>query len=155
MRGNLFIAGTGRPIVSAVQVRGALAHKVSRERIGSELHGMFTGGAGLRMQASVPLSHACSIGDKGKLRYLHLSTRPFYSGPDPVRAVRDIQRLRLFPVVFAPPDSLVAILGEGYGAQCSRVMAAAASTLTAWGAEVWCTALQCYQGFLMRAGALT
>ena len=58
------------------------------------------------------------------------------AGPGPVRAVNDIQRLRLFPVVFALPASLVPALGEGYGAPCSRVMAAAAATLDAWAPEV-------------------
>ena len=122
-----------------MQVREALAHKVSRERVGTELHGMFTGAAGLCMHtllchhaSRVELLTAASFHNRG-----HTG-----AGPDPVRAVRDIQRLRLFPVVFAPPTSLAAALGEGYGAPCTRVMAAAAAALTAWDAEVWDPALQ-------------
>ena len=59
-----------------------------------------------------------------------------YAGQDPVRAMRDIHRLRLFPVVFSVPEPVTGQLGEGYGAPCTQVMADAAALLDAWQVEV-------------------
>lgn len=58
------------------------------------------------------------------------------AGPAPVRAVVDIQRLGLFPAVFAPPPALQAALGGGFGAPCAAVMAAADALLRAWAPQV-------------------
>ncbi|KAK9834830.1 hypothetical protein WJX81_002031 [Elliptochloris bilobata] len=58
-----------------------------------------------------------------------------FSGPAPVRAVSDIQRMGMFPAVFTPPPALQAVLGDGFGAPCSAVMAAAEALLSAWGPQ--------------------
>ena len=58
------------------------------------------------------------------------------TGPNPVRAVADIQRLRLFPVVFAAPPPLRGALGDDYGGPCSTLLAEAAGLIDAWRAEV-------------------
>ncbi|EIE21369.1 hypothetical protein COCSUDRAFT_56588 [Coccomyxa subellipsoidea C-169] len=83
---------------ACLQVREALASKVSKERVGTELEGMF-------------------------------------KGPDPVRAVADIQRLRLFPVVFAAPQLLRGALGDDYGAPCATLLAEAAALIETLHAE--------------------
>ena len=57
------------------------------------------------------------------------------AGPAPVRAVADIQRLGLFPAVFAAPPTLQAALGSGYGAPCAAAMAAADALMRAWSPE--------------------
>ena len=53
-----------------------------------------------------------------------------------MRAVADIQRLGLFPAVFAPPPALQAALGGGFGAPCAAVMAAADALLRTWAPQV-------------------
>ncbi|KAK9810386.1 hypothetical protein WJX72_009795 [[Myrmecia] bisecta] len=54
------------------------------------------------------------------------------SGPAPVRAVQDIERLRLFPSVFSVPEDSAAELGENYGSPCVAVMAAVDQILQRW-----------------------
>jgi len=49
-----------------------------------------------------------------------------------VAAMELVHRLRLFPTVFEPPASLAAALGDGFGAPCVSVIAAAAQLLAAW-----------------------
>lgn len=46
-----------------------------------------------------------------------------------MRAVRDIQRLCIFPVVFSVGPVMASALKESYGAPCSHVMSQAASLL--------------------------
>ena len=46
-----------------------------------------------------------------------------------MRAVRDIQRLCLFPIVFTVGPVMSAALGDSYGEQCSSVMLAAEALL--------------------------
>ena len=46
-----------------------------------------------------------------------------------MRAVRDIQRLRMFPVVFPVNPVMSAALGDSYGEPCANVMSEAASLL--------------------------
>ena len=46
-----------------------------------------------------------------------------------MRAVRDIQRLSLFPIVSSVGPVMSAALGDSYGEQCSSVMAAAQALL--------------------------
>ena len=46
-----------------------------------------------------------------------------------MRAVRDIQRLCLFPIVFTVGPVMSAALGNSYGEQCSSVMSAAEALL--------------------------
>ena len=46
-----------------------------------------------------------------------------------MRAVRDIQRLRMFPVVFSVNTVMSAALGDSYGEPCTHVMSEAASLL--------------------------
>ncbi len=46
-----------------------------------------------------------------------------------MRAVRDIQRLSLFPIVFSVGPVMSAALGDSYGEQCSSVMSAAEALL--------------------------
>lgn len=58
------------------------------------------------------------------------------AGPDPVGAVRLINRLRLFPTVFEPPATQRAALGDGFGSPCIVCMAAAAQLLAAWQPQV-------------------
>lgn len=53
-----------------------------------------------------------------------------------MRAVRDMQRLRLFPVVFCVPPALREALGDDYGAPCSAVLAEAAELMESWQFEV-------------------
>jgi hypothetical protein len=52
-----------------------------------------------------------------------------------VRAIQDIQRLRLFPVVFFVPRSVTVLQGEDYGPPCATLMAEAAALLDAWDAQ--------------------
>ncbi|KAI8462676.1 MAG: hypothetical protein J3K34DRAFT_527577 [Monoraphidium minutum] len=80
------------------KVRSALGQKISRERIGTELEGMF-------------------------------------NGASPALAVMLLDRLRLFPVVFAPPPQSAGQLGESYGAPCATAIAAAEALLKASGME--------------------
>jgi hypothetical protein len=47
------------------------------------------------------------------------------AGVAPTAAMRLLQQLQLFPVVFSPPPELQQLLGTGYGAQCVEVVAAA------------------------------
>ncbi|DBB09878.1 hypothetical protein WJX82_001683 [Trebouxia sp. C0006] len=68
--------------------------KVSRERVGTELDGMF-------------------------------------SGPDPVRAMTDINRLRLFPAVFTVTPDAEAKLPSNWGEPCVQLVTAASATLAA------------------------
>ncbi|DBA72537.1 hypothetical protein WJX79_010559 [Trebouxia sp. C0005] len=68
--------------------------KVSRERVGTELDGMF-------------------------------------SGPDPVRAMTDINRLRLFPAVFTVTPDAEAKLPSNWGEPCVQLVTAATATLAA------------------------
>ncbi len=53
-----------------------------------------------------------------------------------MRAVADIQRLRLFPVVFAAPQPLRGALGDDYGAPCATLLAEAAALIETLHAEV-------------------
>jgi hypothetical protein len=46
-----------------------------------------------------------------------------------------LERLRLFPVVFAPPPQNVKQLGEGFGAPCAAATAATEALLEASGME--------------------
>ena len=46
-----------------------------------------------------------------------------------MRAVRDIQRLSLFPIVFTVGPVMSASLGDSYGEQCSSVMSEGESLL--------------------------
>ncbi len=144
-----------------MQVRAALASKVSRERFGTELEGMMSGvSLQVHSQAYPPsassgsvqcsslvmqdsngmMSHdmacpcwACAFTcRKGCMTYLADVSElcPIcHAGPDPVRAVRDIQRLSLFPIVFSVGPVMSAALGDSYGEQCSSVMAAAEALL--------------------------
>jgi hypothetical protein len=68
-----------------------------------------------------------------------------------VRAVGDIQRLRLFPVVFAAPQPLRGALGDDYGAPCSALLAEAAALIDSWRAEVRTCAILTSCGLLMSA----
>jgi len=77
---------------SSNKVRNELAAKVSRERVGTELDGMF-------------------------------------HGPDPVAAARLLYQLRLFPVVFQPPQPQLELLGSNFGEPCLATMSAAATIL--------------------------
>ena len=45
------------------------------------------------------------------------------AGPDPVGAIQQLVRLRLFPAVFTAPPPAAAALGEEYGGPCASVMA--------------------------------
>ena len=51
------------------------------------------------------------------------------AGPAPVRAMQDIQRLHLFPAVFAVSEAAAAKLPEDYGRPGVHTMAAAAAIL--------------------------
>ena len=57
----------------------------------------------------------------------NLRFKTLCAGPDPVRAVRDIQRLCLFPTVFSVGPVMASALGESYGDPSSTVMSEAAS----------------------------
>lgn len=46
-----------------------------------------------------------------------------------MRAVGDIQRLCLFPIVFSVGPVMSAALGESYGGQCSHVMSAGSALM--------------------------
>ena len=59
----------------------------------------------------------------------HLRFKTLCAGPDPVRAVRDIQRLCLFPIVFSVGPVMASALGESYGGPSSTVMSEAASMM--------------------------
>ena len=58
-----------------------------------------------------------------------LTFRHLCAGPDPVRAVRDIQRLCLFPIVFSVGPAMAWALGDSYGGPSSTVMSEAASLM--------------------------
>ena len=59
-------------------------------------------------------------------------------GPDPVRAMRDMQNLRLFPAVFAMPAEQAAEIGPSYGKVGVHVMEAAGQLLDSWQPQVRC-----------------
>ncbi|DBB02922.1 TPA: hypothetical protein ACH3X1_013524 [Trebouxia sp. C0004] len=96
----MFYCYTTLPVITILhataplQVREALMRKVSRERVGTELEGMF-------------------------------------SGPDPVRAMTDIHRLRLFPAVFTVTPDAEAKLPSNWGEPCVQLVTAATATLAA------------------------
>ena len=52
-------------------------------------------------------------------------------GPDPARAMTDINRLRLFPAVFTVPADAEAKLPSNWGEPCVQVLTAATATLAA------------------------
>lgn len=52
-----------------------------------------------------------------------------HAGVAPTAAMRLLQQLQLFPVVFTPPPELRQLLGTGYGAQCVELIAAAEGLL--------------------------
>ena len=58
-----------------------------------------------------------------------LTFRSLCAGPNPVRAVRDIQRLCLFPIVFSVGPVMASALGDSFGGPCSTVMSEAASLM--------------------------
>ena len=58
-----------------------------------------------------------------------LTFRELCAGPDPVRAVRDIQRLCMFPIVFSVGPVMASALGDSYGGPSSTVMSEAASLM--------------------------
>lgn len=57
-------------------------------------------------------------------------------GVAPTDAVRLLQQLQLFPVVFAPPPELEQRLGTSYGLQCVEVVAAAETLTSALNLQV-------------------
>jgi hypothetical protein len=59
-----------------------------------------------------------------------------HSGPAPVESARLLDRLSLFPVVFALPLEVQRQLGEAHGEACVTVMAAADALLKAQSFEV-------------------
>ncbi len=65
-------------------------------------------------------------------RFLRLSS----AGPAPVAAMQLLQRLLLFPLVFALPQPLASAVGAEYGARCVACMAAADAVLKAQGMQV-------------------
>ena len=65
-----------------------------------------------------------------------LTFRHLCAGPDPVRAVRDIQRLCLFPIVFSVGPVMTSALGDSYGCPSSTVMSEAASLMQHHTAQV-------------------
>ena len=67
------------------------------------------------------------------MKCLHwLDPSSAWAGPDPVGAVKNIQRLGLFPVIFSAPSKQAESLGPSVGGPCCQVMAAAADVLQAW-----------------------
>lgn len=62
------------------------------------------------------------------------------AGVAPTAAMRLLQQLQLFSVVFAPPPHLVKVVGTSFGAQCVEVMAAAEKLLGALDLQVSRTA---------------
>ena len=53
------------------------------------------------------------------------------AGPDPVRAMTDINRLRLFPAVFTVTPDAEAKLPSNWGEPCVQLVTAASATLAA------------------------
>ncbi len=53
------------------------------------------------------------------------------AGPDPVRAMTDINRLRLFPAVFTVTPDAEAKLPSNWGEPCVQLVTAATATLAA------------------------
>lgn len=79
---------------------------------------------------------ACSHGDRHKSQehFNLLSTHVNAShdaGPDPVRAIIEINRLRLFPAVFTVPPDAEAKLPSNWGEPCAQLVTSATATLTA------------------------
>lgn len=73
--------------------------------------------------------------------HLHPPFPPFSTptkcaGVAPTAAMRLLQQLQLFAIVFSPPPALASVLGTGYGAQCVEVIAAAESLVTALDLQV-------------------
>ncbi len=135
-----------------LQVREALAHKVSRERIGAELEGMMhgerdcSGGA----QLSPGGFHPCTLFPQpppappcpGPCPPRSLPPHPPsnastsshpLAGADPVMALRLLHRLRIFGAVFAVPPSVTMGLSEdAFGAAANRLAVSAYDEMQAW-----------------------
>lgn len=84
---------------------------------------------------------ACSHSDRHKLQehFKLLSTNVNAShdaGPDPVRAITEINRLRLFPAVFTVPPDAEAKLPSNWGEPCAQLVTSATATRTAVKSQV-------------------
>ena len=119
-----------------------MGSKVSRERFGAELEGMFNGEVPHtqlaichdQVKACDPVAHISTACNSPMHAMHHLS--PSVAGPAPVEAVRLLDRLSLFPVIFALPPDVQQRLGAAYGAVCATVMAAAEAQAKAQSFEV-------------------
>ena len=132
-----------------LQVREALAHKVSRERVGAELEGMIHGEwpeseAGRRCGCTAAGSSSAwgGVGPRSSQLPRTSACLPRTSaclgthaaaGPDPVMALRLLHRLRIFAAVFALPPAAAGVLGEAaFGATAASLGAGAFDAMQAW-----------------------
>jgi hypothetical protein len=132
------------------QVREALSSKISRERVGTELEGMFNG-------ACVPrfcMEHAhsapepppprccpaprlpCASSSRCRSAVYALPRPPPFAGPAPVESVRLLQRLGLFSSVFSVPPPLSPALADAVGPRSTSLMAAADSLASSLSLQV-------------------
>ena len=71
------------------------------------------------------------------------------AGPDPMRALTDICRLRLFPAVFTVASDAEAKLPSNWGEPCVHLMSAATATLKAVKFQVGHSIPACHQPCLL------
>jgi hypothetical protein len=133
------------------QVRTALGSKVSRERIGAELEGMFNGGRRGRAHPS-----SCAASRPATLPFVPPGVRPppAQQPPSPARpsarpagkapevAMQLLHQLRLFPQVFTPHPSTAPLLADDVGEPCCSSITAAQQLLAgqAWQVRLGCRA---------------
>lgn len=115
-------------------MRAALASKVSRERIGTELEGMFHGVLRhIRAHACVCMC-VCEPVRPARGR----PAPPCHTGAAPTAAVRLLHQLQLFSEVFAlPPVLRGAHAGGDYGSPCVELMAIAERLVSELDLQVW------------------
>lgn len=73
----------------------------------------------------------CALSTKVSRERIGTELQGMLDGVAPTAAMRLLQQLQLFSVVFAPPPHLVKVVGTSFGAQCVEVMAAAEKLLGA------------------------